>query len=99
MFGALGQCVRDLFRDRTKAGLATSTRGRKGGPEPVVNEERLQRARDYVTSGLNVWEAAAGLKIGKVGLYPALQAGAADSWHSVPLTSENDSIGTGKTGF
>lgn len=54
MFGALGQCVRDLFRDRTKAGLATSTRGRKGGPEPVVNEERLQRARDYVTSGLNV---------------------------------------------
>lgn len=75
VFGALGQFERDLIRDRTKAGLAAAaSRGRKGGRKPVVNDERLQRAREYMAKGLNVREAAARLKIGKTALYAALQA-------------------------
>lgn len=75
VFGALGQFERDLIRDRTKAGLAAAAaRGRKGGRKPVVNSEKLQRARDYISNGLNVREAAARIKVGKTALYAALQA-------------------------
>ncbi|MCS7530851.1 recombinase family protein [Pseudomonas aeruginosa] len=75
VFGALGQFERDLIRERTRAGLAAaSARGRKGGRKPVVTEEKLQRAREYINNGLNVREAAARLKIGKTALYAALQA-------------------------
>ena len=81
VFGALGQFERDLIRDRTKAGLAAAAaRGRKGGRKPVINVEKLQRAREHIANGLNVREAAARLKIGKTALYVALQAtSAADS--------------------
>lgn len=75
VFGALGQFERDLIRERTKAGLAAAAaRGRKGGRKPVVNAEKLQRARDYMGKGLNVREAATRLKIGKTALYAALKA-------------------------
>lgn len=75
VFGALGQFERDLIRERTRAGLAAATaRGRKGGRKPVVNAEKLERARDYMAKGLNVREAAARLKIGKTALYAALKA-------------------------
>lgn len=75
VFGALGQFERDLIRERTKAGLAAAAaRGRKGGRKPVVNAEKLQRARDHMGKGLNVREAAARLKIGKTALYAALKA-------------------------
>ena len=75
VFGALSQFERDLIRDRTKAGLAAAAaRGRKGGRKPVMNEDKLQRAREYIASGLNVREAAVRLKIGKTALYAALQA-------------------------
>ncbi len=73
VFGALGQFERDLIRDRTKAGLvAAAARGRKGGRKPVVTADKLQRAREYIASGLNIREAAARLKIGKTTLYTAL---------------------------
>ncbi|MBK1673759.1 invertase [Ectothiorhodospira shaposhnikovii] len=75
VFGALGQFERDLIRDRTRAGLAAAAaRGRKGGRKPVVSDEKLQRARQYIAAGLNVREAAARLKIGKTALYAALKA-------------------------
>lgn len=75
MFGALSQFERDLIRDRTKAGLAAAAaRGRKGGRKPVMNDEKLQRAREYLATGMNVREAAARLKVGKTALYAALQA-------------------------
>ena len=63
------------------AGLAAAAaRGRKGGRKPVVNAEKLQRALDYISNGLNVREAAARIKVGKTALYAALQAAsAADS--------------------
>ncbi len=78
VFGALGQFERDLIRERTKAGLtAAATRGRKGGRKPVVTADKLQRAREHITNGLNVREAAARLKIGKTALYAALQAASA----------------------
>lgn len=74
MFGALGQFERDLIRERTKAGLtAAAARGRKGGRKPVVTPDKLQRARKYITNGLNVREAVARLKVGKTALYAALQ--------------------------
>jgi transposase len=34
----------------------------------------MQRAREHITNGLNVREAAARLKVGKTALYAALQA-------------------------
>ena len=75
VFGALGQFERDLIRERTKAGLtAAAARGRKGGRKPVVTADKLQRARELLSNGLNVREAAARLKIGKTSLYAALQA-------------------------
>ncbi len=76
MFGALSQFERDLIRDRTNAGLAAAAaRGRKGGRKPVMNDKKLQRAREYLATGLNVREVAAQLKVGKTAaLYAALQA-------------------------
>ena len=72
MFDALSQFERDLICDRT----AAAARGRKGGRKPVMNDEKLQRAREYLATGLNMREAAARLKIGKTALYAALQAAA-----------------------
>jgi DNA invertase Pin-like site-specific DNA recombinase len=81
VFGALGQFERDLIRERTKAGLAAAAaRGRKGGRKRVITADKLQRAQDHITNGLNVREAATRLKVSKTALYAALQsASAADS--------------------
>lgn len=76
LFGALGQFERDLIRERTRAGLkAAAARGRKGGRKPVVDSEKLQRARTMMAKGLTVREAAARLRIGKTSLYEALRLG------------------------
>ena len=76
VFGALGQFERDLIRERTKAGLASAAaRGRKGGRKPVVTNDRLQRARELIESGLNVREAAGRIKVSKTALYAALKSG------------------------
>ncbi|MDO9712597.1 recombinase family protein [Paracraurococcus sp. LOR1-02] len=78
LFAALGQFERDLIRERTRAGLAAAAaRGQTGGRRPVVNEEKLRRAREHITRGLTVREAAARLKVGKTALYEALKAGLA----------------------
>lgn len=83
VFGALGQFERDLIRERTKAGLTVAAaRGRKGGRKPVVNAEKLQRAREYMAKGLNVREAAARLKIGKTALYAALRLSSQEDGNS-----------------
>ncbi len=77
LFGALGQFERDLIQERTRAGLrAAAARGRKGGRKPVVTEEKLKRARDMVSRGLTVREAASRLRIGKTALYGALTGSA-----------------------
>ena len=76
MFGALSQFERDLICDRTAAAARGRKGGRKGGRKPVMNDEKLQRAREYLATGLNMREAAARLKIGKTALYAALQAAA-----------------------
>jgi DNA invertase Pin-like site-specific DNA recombinase len=73
--GAPGQFVRDLIRDRTKAGpAAAAARGRKGGRKLVVSTDKLKRGQERIANGLNVREAATRLKIGKTALYAALQA-------------------------
>lgn len=78
VFGALGQFERDLISARTKAGLtAAAARGRKSGRKPVVNAEKLHRAREHIANGLNVREAAARLKVSKTALYAALQSSSA----------------------
>lgn len=75
VFGALGQFERDLISERTKAGLAAAAaRGRKGGRKRVVTNDRLQRARELIASGLNVREAAGRIKVSKTALYAALQS-------------------------
>ena len=80
LFGALGQFERDLIRERTRAGLsAAAARGRKGGRKPVVNADKLARARSMVAKGLTVREAATRLKIGKTALYEALRLAAGES--------------------
>jgi DNA invertase Pin-like site-specific DNA recombinase len=74
LFGALGQFERDLIQERTRAGLmAAAARGRKGGRKPVINTEKLKRARVIISQGLTVREAAVRLKIGKTALYEALR--------------------------
>ena len=73
LFGALAQFERDLIRERTRAGIeAAAKRGRKGGRDPVVTDEKLNRARALLALGLNVREAAARIKIGKTSLYNAI---------------------------
>jgi len=73
LFGALGQFERDLIQERTRAGLAAAAaRGRKGGRKPVINGEKLERARAMLAKGLTVREAATRLKVGKTALYGAL---------------------------
>lgn len=75
LFGALGQFERDLIRERTRAGLAAAAvRGRKGGRKPVVTDDKLRRAREMVTKGLTIREAATRLKVGKTALYEAFAA-------------------------
>lgn len=74
LFGALGQFERDLIQERTRAGLAAAAaRGRKGGRKPVITNEKLNRARAIIASGLTVREAAARLRVGKTALYDALR--------------------------
>jgi DNA invertase Pin-like site-specific DNA recombinase len=75
LFGALGQFERDLIQERTRAGLvAAAARGRKGGRKPVVNTEKLGRARAIIGRGFTVREAAIRLKIGKTALYESLRS-------------------------
>ena len=89
LFGALGQFERDLIRERTRAGLAAAAaRGRKGGRKPVVNGEKLARARSMVAKGLTVREAATRLKVGKTALYEALRLAAGEICHPLFPTAE-----------
>lgn len=77
LFGALGQFERDLIRERTRAGLAAAAaRGRKGGRKPVIDPDKLARARSMIARGLTVREAASRLRVGKTALYDALRLGA-----------------------
>lgn len=52
------------MRERAKAGLtAAAARGQNGWRKPVVTVEKLQRARELLSSRLNVREAADLLEI------------------------------------
>jgi DNA invertase Pin-like site-specific DNA recombinase len=83
VFGALAQFERDLIRERTRAGLtAAAARGRRGGREPVVTADRLERAKALIAKSLTVREAASRLKIGKTALYDALISKTAGSRES-----------------
>jgi len=74
LFGALAQFERDLIRERTRAGLkAAEDRGRRGGRQPVVSQDKLNKARQLIGTGLNVREAATRVKVGKTSLYAALK--------------------------
>jgi DNA invertase Pin-like site-specific DNA recombinase len=89
LFGALAQFERDLIRERTRAGIeAAAKRGRKGGRDPVVTDEKLARARALIALGLNVREVAARIKIGKTSLYNAIG----------PSSERRRSLGNAKAG-
>jgi DNA invertase Pin-like site-specific DNA recombinase len=76
LFGAFAQFERDLIRERTRAALsAAKDQGRRGGRKPVMNPEKLARARQLIEeNGLTVKEAAGRLKVGKTALYAAFKA-------------------------
>ncbi|WP_319517583.1 recombinase family protein [uncultured Martelella sp.] len=74
LFGALSQFERDLIRERTNAGLQVAReKGRLGGRRPVMSPEKLAKAQQLISTGLNVREAAARLKVSKTTLYQALK--------------------------
>ncbi len=75
-FGALGQCEKDLFQERTRADLRpAAARGRKAGRKPVITSEKREPAWSIIGKGLTVREAAVRIKIGKMALYEALYTG------------------------
>jgi DNA invertase Pin-like site-specific DNA recombinase len=78
IFAALGEFERELIRERTSAGLkAAAARGRKGGRKPVLDPDKLAKARCLIDKGLSVREAAIRLKVSKSALYNAGVTGAA----------------------
>lgn len=75
LFGALAQFERDLIRERTRAGLqAAKDRGRVGGRQRAITDDKLKKANALLKSGLTVREAAARLKVGKSVLYAAIRS-------------------------
>ena len=93
LFGALGQFERDLIRERTRAGLAAAAaRGRKGGRKPVVDAEKLERARSMIAKGLTVREAAIRLRVGKTALYEAFRLAAGEMPLAVSTAERHDTI-------
>lgn len=75
LFGALAQFERDLIRERTRAGLqAAKDRGRVGGRQRAITDDKLKKANALLKSGLTVREAAARLKVGKSALYAAIKS-------------------------
>ena len=52
IFGALAEFERNVIIERTRAGLdASKARCRKGGYEPVLNEEKQDAARTLLNAG------------------------------------------------
>ncbi len=77
-----------MIRERTRAGLTgAAVRGRKGGRKPVVTRDILRKTRTLIGQGLNVREAAARLKVGKIALYEALTTGSVRA-RATPLANE-----------
>lgn len=73
IFAALADFERDLISERTTAGLvAAKAKGNVGGRRPVITPEKLEKALELISMGLNVREAAARLKVGKTALYAAI---------------------------
>jgi len=66
-----------LLTDSTPACCPAPPRGK-----PVVNADKLERARSMIAKGLTVREAATRLKVGKTALYEALRLAA--TTHSGP---------------
>ncbi|WP_448464221.1 helix-turn-helix domain-containing protein [Martelella sp. AMO21009] len=48
-------------------------KGRLGGRKPVMSPEKLAKAQQLISTGLNVREAATRLKVSKTTLYQALK--------------------------
>ena len=60
IMGALAEFERDLFRERTMAGLAAArARGRVGGRPPVMTPEKIAVARSMCDSRVHTVEAIA----------------------------------------
>ena len=74
MIAALSEFERNLIRERTKEGLAVAkSRGRKGGRRPVITDQKLKKAKQFIDKGLTVREAASAISVGKSSLYEALK--------------------------
>lgn len=74
IFGALAQYERALIRERVIAGLrAAERRGHRGGRPYVLNQEKIEAARELLAGGRTVSAAARALGIPRSTLVDALK--------------------------
>ncbi len=73
VIGAIAEFERSLIVERTKAGLAaTSKRGRSGGRRPALAEYQVAHARKQVDAGVAVADVAKELGVDRATVYRAL---------------------------
>jgi DNA invertase Pin-like site-specific DNA recombinase len=76
ILAAFAEFERDLISERTRDGLAaTSKRGRSGGRKRVLKPYQVTYAREQITSGRAVTEVAAELGVSRQTLYRELNGG------------------------
>jgi len=73
VFGALAQYERALIRERVIAGLrAAERRGRRGGRPRVIDQEKIEAARELLAGGRSMSVAARALGVPRSTLVDAL---------------------------
>jgi DNA invertase Pin-like site-specific DNA recombinase len=74
LLAAFAEFERDLIRERTRDGLAATTRrGRSGGRKPKLAPYQVRHARERIEAGAAVTEVAAELGVDRKTIYRALQ--------------------------
>jgi DNA invertase Pin-like site-specific DNA recombinase len=74
IFGALAQYERALIRERVIAGLrAAERRGRRGGRPRVIDQEKIEAARELLAGGRSISVAARALGVPRSTLVDALK--------------------------
>lgn len=74
LFGALAQYERALIRERVIAGLrAAERRGRRGGRPRVLDQEKIEAARELLVGGRSISVAARALGVPRSTLVDALK--------------------------
>ena len=73
LMAALAEMERELIKERTKAGLtAARARGRLGGRKPMMDESKIDSAKQLLNSGMTGKEVARNLGVSRATLYRAI---------------------------